>query len=169
MRLQAKLGGHVVRRNLARAGLVLATHEFAKAQVVDGVRDFFVFPDRGNDRYKVHVLDRAPDSTFEASCLWLREMGALRDGDYELLKALQHHRHAVAHELVTYVTDPDAEVDIELVRSVAEVLRRLGQFWGRIVVDTNGDFDGVEVADDDIRSGASIFVEFLLNVTESDA
>lgn len=158
-----------MRRNLARAGLVLATHEFVKAQIVDEVRDFFVIAGTGKHRYKLHVLDRAPDSTFEASCLWLREMGALRDGDYEMLKALQQHRHAVAHELVTYVMDPDTDVDLELVRSIAEILCRLGQFWGRIVIDMNDDFDGREVADDELRSGASIFVDFLLGVTEGGA
>lgn len=165
--LRAKLDPAEVRINLARAGLVLATYELVKSEVIQGVRGFFVYLNRGHDNYQRHVLSLAPKSVFKASCAWLREMGALRDGDYETLEALQRHRYAVAHELPTYVGDPNTEVDIDLVRAVAEILRRLGQFWGRIEVDINEDFDGMEIADEDIRSGVSIFVDFLLDVTVS--
>jgi hypothetical protein len=89
-----------------------------------------------------------------------------KDGDYETLQALQRHRHAVAHELVTYVADPHAEVDVDLVRAVAEIIRRLGVFWARISMDADEVYDGVEVADEDIQSGPSIFVDFLLGALD---
>lgn len=165
-RLRAKLDGSQVRLNLAKVGLVLATHEFVKGQVIDQVRSFFVMLNTGQDRYQTHVLSKAPRSTFLASCLWLRDMGALEDGDYETLQALQRHRHAVAHELVTYVADPHAEVDVDLVRAVAEIIRRLGVFWARISMDADEVYDGVEVADEDIQSGPSIFVDFLLGALD---
>jgi hypothetical protein len=168
-RLRAKLDGSQVRLNLARVGLVLATHEFVKGQIIDQVRSFFVILNTGQDRYQKHVLGKAPGSAFLASCLWLQDMGALDHGDYETLHALQRHRHAVAHELVTYVADPHSEVDVDLVRSVAEIIRRLGVFWARISMDADEMYDGVEVADEDIQSGPSIFVDFLLAAVDEVA
>lgn len=168
-RLRAKLDGSQVRLNLAKVGLVLVTHEFVKRQVIDQVRSFFVILNTGQDRYQKHVFAEAPGSAFLASCLWLQEMGALEDGDYETLQALQRHRHAVAHELVTYVADPQVEVDVDLVRAVAEVVRRLGVFWARISMDADEMYDGVEVADEDIQSGPSIFFDFLLGALDEVA
>jgi len=166
-RLRAKLDADEVRQNLARAGLVLAIYEFVKFEIINGVRDFFVILNTGGDRYKAHVLERAPETTFKASCLWLQDMNVLHERDYETLKALQEHRHTVTHDLVAYVVDPNTEINMDLVRQATEVLRRLGQFWGRIEVDTNPEFDGQEVTDEDIRSGPSILVDFLLNVVDS--
>ena len=167
-RMQAKLDPFVVRSNFVTVGLVLSTYELVKAEVIEGARGFFAPLDTGQDRYREHVLSRAPKSTFEASCLSLLEMKALREGDYETLKELQKHRGKVAHELPAYLMDPNTEVDINLVLAAADILRRLGQFWGRIAVDTNEDFDGREIADEDIRSGGSLFVDFLLGIALAD-
>ena len=70
---------------------------------------------------------------------------------------------------MTYVANPDAEVDVDLVRAVAEIIRRLEVFWARISMDADEMYDGVEVADEDIQSGPSVFVDFLLRALDEVA
>ena len=167
-RLRRKLDPTALKDNLARAGLVLATYELLKSQIIGRVRDFFVWPDDlgelGTDsRYETDVLGRS-NSPFSASCEWLVYMDALTAEDLDVLTQFQQHRHEVAHELVAYLVDPEREIDLDLVAGARRVLRRLGVFWGRINVDSDPDYDHVDVADEDITSAASLLIEHLIEI-----
>jgi hypothetical protein len=54
-------------------------------------------------------------------------------------------------------------VPVGLLIAVAEVLERLNLFWGRIAIDSNPDFDGRDVGDEEIHGGASALVGLLLS------
>jgi hypothetical protein len=170
--LEFKLLPENMTTTLVRASTLLTGWEFIRSDIVERVRGFFV--DGWGDgevpspRYQQHVASRVVKdsvSIFDASVEWLVELEALTRDDVELLRRVREHRNEVAHELAKFLVDPSADVSIELLFEVRDVLQRLGQFWGRIVVDTNEEFDGQEVAPEDIRSGTSLLFDFILSLT----
>lgn len=163
IRLQAKLHPEVVQRNLALAGLVLVVHECLKTQIVDSVRGFYVWPGASGDRYRRQVLSLAK-SPFDASCQWLANLGVLEAGDFELLDRFRTHRHELAHELASFLLDPEKEVEAELLAGASALLRKIGVFWARTEMDCNPEFDTKDIPDEEIRSGVTVMMDFLLGV-----
>lgn len=161
-RLRVKLDRTSVHRNLALAGAVMTVHECLKSVIVDHLREFFIFPGEAETRYRKEVLGLG-GSTFEASCRWLTLGGVLTEGDRRLLSQFQQHRHAVAHELLTFVADPDSDIDWAMLRAAADLLHRIGLFWARIGIDCDEEFDGLHIPDDEITPGLSVFVDLLLS------
>lgn len=162
--LRAKLGPDLLRNNLARAGLVLATHEALKAAIVERVRGLFTWPDRSGQmvvdpEYDLHVTALDRTSRFRASCRWLISMSAMTEQDIALLERFRDHRHEVAHELVAYLIDPVKNIDLTLVTEASEVLRRVGCFWARINMDSDPDCDHREIDDDQIQPGMSLVID----------
>jgi hypothetical protein len=150
--------------------MFLTGWELLKNEIQDGVRQFFVtgFDQQGPDpdpRYARDVLSRH-QHPFEASLLWLVDQQALSLTQAARVRELRVHRNEVAHELPKLLVDPAHEVSAELLREMGVVLRALGVFWGRIEVDINPDFDGRDVKDEDIRSGASLLMEHLVSACE---
>jgi hypothetical protein len=172
--LEFKLLPENMTATLLRSPMLLTGWEFIRSDIIEGVRGFFV---AGWDKSDAEVLD--PDyqqhvaskvvkgsvTIFDASVAWLVEMEALTSDDVKLLRRVREHRNEVAHELAKYLVDPSADVSIELLFEVRDVIRRLGQFWGRIAVATNKEFDGQEIAPEDIRSGSSLLFDFILSLT----
>lgn len=170
-RLQAKLAPESVGRTLIRAGCFLAAYELIKSEVVKGVHDFYWFGDMRNGqkiyddaRYQRQVLSRNPKSAYRASCDWLVENEALTIEQVQALEAISRHRHEIAHELPKLLVDPDFEVKADLLLAAAGCVRALGVFWGRMTVDSDPQWDGREVTDDDIKSGAYLLMEYLVSL-----
>lgn len=80
------------------------------------------------------------------------------------LKELRDYRNAVAHELAAFLLDPDREIDISKLVAMREVVTSLGRFWGQITVDTDPDFDGKDVAPEDIESGPMMLFDYALSL-----
>ncbi|MEV0534733.1 hypothetical protein [Kitasatospora sp. NPDC050463] len=169
-RLRQKLAPESVMITLVRAGSFLSAYELIKSEIVEKVHGFFWngFQDGHHTydeaRYQQSVLVRNPKNRYAASCDWLVEMGALTAEQVTTLGAIQKHRHEIAHELPKLVIDPDFEVRTDLLLAAAEVVRRLGVFWGSIEADTNPDFDGTEVDYDGIKSGSYLLMEYLVTI-----
>lgn len=172
-RLRLKLAPATVGTALIRAGCFLSAYELIKSEVVDKVHGFFWcgFKD-GKDlhdeaRYRRDVLNRNP-SRYRASCAWLVEMEALTSDQVEQLEAIHRHRQEIAHELPKLLIDPDFEVRTNLLLAAVDCLRSLGIFWGSISVAADPEFDGVEVEDDDIKSGSYLLMEYLVGLCGLD-
>jgi hypothetical protein len=56
------------------------------------------------------------------------------------------------------------EIDMDLFNRMRHYLARIGRYWARIAVDTNPDFDGQDIPDEDILSGLDIVREYLAQV-----
>jgi len=93
-------------------------------------------------------------NAFEASVNWLVQMEALTQDQADSLDAIRSHRHELAHELARFIVDPDADVSVDRLTELQSIMRSLDRFWGGINVDTNPDFDGVDVDRDNIVSGS---------------
>lgn len=169
-RLEAKLAPEQLRQTLVGAGTFLSAYELIKLQVIDGVRSEYWRDLRDGEnvydeaRYQREVLALDPDSRFRASAAWLVQAGALKAEQAAVLGAVRDHRNEIAHELPRMIIDPDVEVRMELLLAAAGVLRAVGIFWGRETVAINPQWDGQEVADEDIWSGPSLLMSMLLEI-----
>lgn len=166
--LRQKLAPETIGMILVRAGCFLSAYELIKSEIIDKVHSFFWcgFKD-GKDlydeaRYQRDVLSRDPKSRYRASSAWLVEMEALTSEQVDQLEAIHRHRQEIAHELPKLLIDPDFDVKTDLLVAALGCLRSLGIFWGSISVDTDPDYDGVEVDYGEIKSGSFLLMEYLL-------
>ena len=158
-----------IRDLLGLAGAVLVAYELLKRRVVNQTMDFYSagFDEKGftySDRYDTEVLALHATSPYSASCAWLVKSGAITEQQVVILEELHEVRGRMTHELLGYLVDPAFTVRAGLLPDVLGVLRALALFWARIAMDTNPDFDGRDVADEEISSGDLLIFEQLLVV-----
>jgi hypothetical protein len=174
VRLLGKLSPSSVRTTLLKAGTFLVVYELIKYEVVEKLHDFLV-PDRGaaddagrEQHYQLEVVSKAPTSRYRASCLWLVESGALDLRQVAALEAVYEQRKMIAHELPKLVVDPDFEVRMDLLNDAVNCLRALGQFWGSIELDSHPAFDDREIDTAQIKSGAYVVAQYLMELLENE-
>jgi hypothetical protein len=165
-----KLEPRSIQATLMRAGLLLTGWELLENEIVVKVRDFFWtdFDKSGHkydERYEREVLTRSKHR-FEASLLWLVEMSALTSVQADSIRAMREHRNKVAHQLPTLLVDPGEEISPHPLEQMREALKRLAVFWGRIEVDANPDYDNREIDHEEIESGSSLLMNYLIEVCD---
>lgn len=168
--IRQRLEPGTIRANLVRASLYLAGWEMLKAEVQERVKSFFVIGFDASefsysDEYQKHVLSRHK-SLFEASLLWLVGSAALTEAEADRVRALRAYRNKIAHELPKILVEVGHDVEVERILDMKALLARLGVFWGRIEVDINPDFDGEDVENAGIKTGAMLLMDHLLAVAE---
>lgn len=166
-RLNARLQPNAIQRCLMRAGLFLTGYELLKAEIQDKVKGFFVFPvcedepeDTRDYDSKVKILDK---SEFRACCKWLHQAGAINETQLQAIFDIRDLRNKVAHELPSFIIDQSYKIPRGVLENMELIIALLGQFWGRIEVDTNPDFDPQTIDDRNIRSGPSMLMELVIN------
>lgn len=144
--VEAKLRPENIRFALMFASLLQMIHERLKLVVLDEVREFYSVgcDDSGRgivkeDAYQRNVLDLAPKNKFRASLLWLVESEAITMAQADRLNDIYDHRHAVTHELIKYIVDPDERLDTDLFVEAVEILKAIKRFWAGIMVYTTID------------------------------
>jgi hypothetical protein len=166
-----------LRGNLIAASIFLAAYELLQTSVIDRIHDFFTheFNEHGgviseNYKGKVLSLDKSPHkSPLRASLLWLKEMSAINDTDIELVDEIRKHRNELAHELPKFIATADAEININLLGSIYELLTKIDRWWIKEVdIPTNPDFDGQEVADHEIQSGMMLCMQMMLRIATDE-
>lgn len=151
-RLEAKFEPAQIRATLGFAGLYQIAHEMLKRSVLVEVREFYSrgFDETGtlydDERYQRQVLALEPKNRFRASLLWLVEAEAITLAQADRLDEIYAHRHALSHELINYVIDPDFELDLDLFNDAVSILKAIRRFWTSIEMDL-GSFDHL---DDDV-------------------
>lgn len=169
-RIAEKLAPASIKATLIRAGALLSGYELVKSSILEQVRSFYSFNFENGEwitdpQYDVQVLALDPRRRpFAASVAWLVAGGAISAEQAAALERIRDHRHDVGHELVRFLSDPDADVDVDLLRRAGDTLRDLGRFWGGISADTDPDYDHTEVDYDGIRSLNSIMYDYVLEV-----
>lgn len=100
-----------------------------------------------------------------ASCLWLQQNGALSAEDVAEIDVIRQHRNQIAHELPELLSDVDRDINLDFLQSIQRLLRKTEIWWIRDVGMTiNEDFDGVEVADEDINPGPVIMLNEIIRI-----
>jgi hypothetical protein len=162
-----------LRSNLIAASIFLAASETLRTSVIDRICNFFTYKFDENGgvvsedyRNKVLSLDKSP---LRASLLWLKEMSAIGDAEIELVDEIRKHRNDLAHDLPKFLTSADAEININLLGAIYELVTKIDRWWIKEVeISVNSDFDGQEVADANIQSGTMIFIQMMLRIATGE-
>ncbi|BAJ73211.1 helicase subunit of the DNA excision repair complex [Microbacterium testaceum StLB037] len=172
-RLHDKIQPDNVVAALVRAGALLTGYELVKTAIVDEVKGFFLQGSSEDgliysEHYEQSVLTLGRN-VFDASVNWLIQIDALTQKQVDALEAIRSHRHEIAHELARFIVDPDADVSVDRLAELQEIMRSLDRFWGGVNVDTNPDFDGVDLDRDHIVSGSGALLTYLLQIAGVEA
>src|SRR5947209_7584242 len=131
----SKLEASTLKQNLIIASLYLTAYELLKDSIISQIEGFFTAPYGGKDyhtllahQYKQDVLS-LDKSKLYASCLWLKNMGAITDGDIENVKLIRDHRNQIAHELPQLLTSSDIEVNIQYFVTLKNLLGKIDTWW----------------------------------------
>lgn len=93
------------------------------------------------------------------------DAGVLTGQDLERLDEIRRHRNEIAHELATFLVEESKEVQLDLLRDMRELIRKVDTWWIlSIEVPANEEFDDVEVTEEDVQSGQVLFLDLLLSV-----
>jgi hypothetical protein len=167
------LNPETLRANLITASIFLAAYETLRASVIDHIRGFFTDgfdenrPITSDDyRTKVLSLDKSP---LRASLLWLKQMGVVDDSDITRVDQIREHRNEVAHDLPKFIATADADINVELISAIYDLVTKIDRWWIREVeMPTNPDFDGQEIVDNDIESGNMLFLQMMIRVATGE-
>ncbi len=162
-----------LRGNLITASIFLTAYELLRNLVIDRIHDLFTceFNKHGgvisqDYKGKVLSLDKSP---LRASLLWLKEVSAIDDTDIELVDEIRKHRNELAHDLPKFIATADAEINVNLLGDIYELLTKIDRWWIKEVdIPTNPDFDGQEVADDEIQSGMMLCMQMMLRIATDE-
>jgi hypothetical protein len=167
------LNPEVLRSNLIVAPIFLAAYEMLRASVIDRIRSFFSHEFRNGEwiasedyQKKCLALDKSP---LRASLLWLKQMSAIDDADIARADRIREHRNQLAHDLPKFLGAPDSEVNVQLLVGIYELVTKIDRWWIRGVdMTTDPDFDGREVADEDITSGNMLFIQMMPRIATGE-
>jgi hypothetical protein len=143
-----------LRSNLIRASIYLTAYEFLHQALIEHLEGFFADglnadgPILG-ENYRTKVLS-LHKMVFLASAIWFRDAGALTEQDLERIKEIREHRNFVAHHIPDILGSVDADVRLDLLDTIAEIVRKIDVWWIReIEIPTNPDFDMMAADDTD--------------------
>lgn len=167
------LNPDVLRGNLIAASIFIAAYEMLRASVIDQIRSFF------SHEFKDCVWIPSPDyeknclaldkSPFRASLVWLKQMGAVDEADISRIDLIRQHRNELAHDLPKFLATVDDEVNVQLLVGIYELITKVDRWWIREVEMTiDPDFDGREIADEDITSGRMLFIQMMLRIATGE-
>lgn len=165
-----------LKSNLIIASLFLAAYETLRNSIIEHIRSFFTncFNEDGgivDPKYHTDVLARHK-SPLRASLLWFREMNVVDDSDIELVDRIREHRNQLAHDLPKFIATNDADINVELLGSIYQVVTKIDRWWVREVeIPINPDFDDQDVdaiPDAEITSGNMVFLQMMIQIATGD-
>lgn len=159
----------VLRGNLIAASMFLAAYEILRASVIDRIRSFFCSRFRDGKwvpdddyRTKCLALDKSP---LRASLLWLKQMSAIDDTDMAQVDELRCHRNDLAHDLPRFLATAGAEVNVQLLGRIYELIAKIDRWWFREVDGpTDPGYDSREVVDENVTSGNMLFIQMMMRI-----
>lgn len=83
------------------------------------------------------------------------------------IETIRERRHEIAHELARPLIDPDAEVSAVRLEELHGIMRSLDAFFGGLAVDSDPQFDDVDVDSEEIVSGSGMLLNYLRDISES--
>lgn len=127
------LDPNTLKRNLTSISLFITAFEMLKQSIIDKPKTMYL---SGFDRneliydkdYEKEVLGRNKSCLF-ASFSWLQEYEILDSKDYENFLKIKSHRNELAHEIVSYVTQNDKNLDIEIFQTLIKLIQKLERNW----------------------------------------
>jgi hypothetical protein len=164
-KLMRLLSKETLRTNLAKAGLYALAYELLKNSTIETPRKFFTMGGSdADDHYRSEVLSKHKN-TLMASCLWFQANSAITEDEIKAILEFREHRNYIAHELPNVLLNPEVQVDENKLLRLFQLLCKIDRWWiAEFEIPTNPDFDGQEIAPDEIRSGSMEFVSYRISV-----
>jgi len=127
------LNPETLRGNMIGFALFITAYESFKYHIIDKPKVFFSdgFDQDGliiGSDYKEHVLS-LDKSALRASLLWFKNMEAISDADLETFQKILNHRNELSHELPSYLTQADKNLDTDLFQALIDLLAKIEKWW----------------------------------------
>lgn len=156
----------ILKRNLIVASLYLSAYEILKGAVIDQPKTFFTdFTSEGfkpGKKYREEVRSLHKDE-FQASCLWHLRNEIITQAEFDEIQVLRRHRNEIAHELASFLIDIDKEVNVQYLYAILRLLTKIDRWWiMNFDLPVNPDYDGVEVNEEDVRSGRMLLLDVII-------
>lgn len=153
------------KEKLIDAALFLLAYELLNSSIVDGVKSFFCmgFDEEGlkySASYKDKVIQQAKH-IYEASLMWLMEVEAINQADYEDLLDIRKYRNFVAHQIPEFVFSENKGVELGRLIKTAELVRKIEKFWVNVDIDINPDVDHVDR--ESAISGKTLILDYMIS------
>jgi len=161
----------VLRTNLIMASVYIAAFEVLKNTIIERIRDFYIIGYDGKDwivdpEYKDGVLTRNRSPVY-ASLDWLKEAGAITDGDITVFTRVKDYRNMLAHELTKMLMDGLPDDFSERFGEMVTLLDKIEKWWiVNVEIPTNPDLAGKEdeIDEEGIVPGPIISLRMMLDV-----
>lgn len=158
-----------LRTNLVVASIYLAAFELLNESIVERIRDFFF---RGFDEagiqtapeYRTDVLSKNRSPVY-ASLQWLKELGAIDDGDFTSFDRAKKCRNTIAHEMTRMMSEGLPSDWPDCFEGMVSLLDKVEKWW--IIyfeIPTNPDFDGKEIDESEIIPGRIAGLRMMLDI-----
>ncbi|WP_316762268.1 hypothetical protein [Pedobacter aquatilis] len=175
----------LLKRNMLIASLFVTSFEMLKTSIQDRIKSFLcpdsILNDEGYLEYEISgdyrstILNRIIPNIdrrrtrdyhlFYSSCLWLKENGAISEEDIVFLERIRKHRNLVAHEPIRLLIDENVNINMELLEKCQQLLNKIEKWWIiEFDIPANPDFDGEQIDERDVKSGVTIFLDYLTHV-----
>ena len=162
-----------LRSNLIVASMLIAAFETLRNSVIEPLKGFYAIGfDAPSPEYAAKVLSRHK-SPLKASLLWFREANAIDDSDIATVDSIREHRNEVAHQLPKFLSTADANVNLEMLVAICQIVCKIDRWWIRDVeMSTDPDMTPERLAsvdDSDISSGNMMFLRMMIDIASGDA
>jgi hypothetical protein len=119
--------------NLISSALFISAFEMFNEAVIEKPKAFFSdgFDQNGlilGDEYKKEVSSKSKSPIY-ASLFWFKEMEAIDDEDICRFENIKRHRNQLAHELLSFVTDPERNLDNTPFTELVSLLTKIEKWW----------------------------------------
>jgi len=164
----------VVRPALLSATMFITAFELLKDCIVDRVRYFYTlgFGDKTatTPEYEQGVIARDKKKRpLSASLDWHREHQVIDETDLEIFTHLANIRNQLAHELFSVVTGQMPSEHDSQFPALISLLRKVEVWWiVNVEIATNPDYDGQEIDENGITSGALLSLQMLIEVASGN-
>jgi hypothetical protein len=157
---------------LMATAIYLLTYELLKSSIIEEIKKFYFFEANYEhsvmqQKYVSEVLS-LDKSVFVASCMWLHNMEAITYEDIQTILSLRELRNSIAHQLPDFLIDDNANVTVNELTKIYEILAKIDSWWIREVeLPAKPDFihlDQAELETLIVRSGPMIVVNHLIKL-----
>jgi hypothetical protein len=156
--LEAQLLPEQLRRLLAHAALVVSLDRLLRSNIVDRLARFKSFDFEERPAPPAPSLE-GPE--LDAALAENVETQFLEADDVAVVRVVPEHAVELCRRMPELLLGADGGVRLDVINDGERVLRKIGVAWARIDMDCNPDFDGRDVADDEILPGPSVLLREL--------
>lgn len=179
----------LIKSNLIISSMFVTSFEMLKSSIQERLKGFLCINSKFNedeeiefeisDDFKNQVLERDIPKInrrkyrdyhlFYSSCLWLKDNNVIDSKDLEDIEMIRKHRNLLSHNPLKLLVDENTNVNKELLKKCQKLLSKIEKWWIlNFEIPVNPEFDGQEIKEEDVKSGRTIYLDYLMEIIEKD-